>query len=140
MQLQAILTKAHLRIARPSDNLEAVVAFYQAIAAHDAAAARAHLAPDFYAKGFATPAAYQAWAANYLSLTNVTIDSERPVTADTAAQHPGFSDFHEMLVRYDGTLRTPTANESSGQTDRFVVVARHDSASPWLILDIATGP
>lgn len=116
-----------------------VVAYYTAIAAHDPLTARTRLAPEYY-KLYPTPAAYQAWIANYLSLTKLTIDSERPVAAETAAQHPGYTDLHELLVSYDAVLRTPSANETTGPMERFVIVGRRGPASPWLILDIATGP
>lgn len=116
-----------------------VVAYYAAIAAHDPVTARTHLAPEYY-KLYPSPAAYQAVIANYLSLTKVNLDSERPVAAQTAAQHPGYSDLHELLVSYDAVLRTPSANETTGPMARFVIVGRRGPASPWLILDIASGP
>jgi hypothetical protein len=116
-----------------------VLAYYQAIAAHDAAAARTYLAPEYY-KGFASPAAYQAWIANYLHLTRLTLHSERPAGPDTAAQHRGYRDLTEVLVSYHAVLRTPSANETTGSMDRFAVVGRAGPASPWVIVDMATSP
>ena len=127
-------------IGAPLSAAEATAsAYYTAIGAHDADAARAYLASEYF-KGFATPAAYRAWIANYLNLTGLTIHSERPASADTAAQHPGYLDLTEVLVSYHAVLRAPSANESTGSMDRFVIVGRTSPAAPWLIVDITTGP
>ena len=39
-----------------------------------------------------------------------------------------------------GAVLATSANETTGPMERFVIVGRKGPASPWLILDIGTGP
>ena len=114
----------------------AVLGYYTAIAAHDAAAARSYLSPEYY-KGFSSPE-FRTWIANYLSLTHLRVGPPPPMAS--LSPRPGYSDLAEVHVSYDAVLKTPSANETTGPMERFVVVGQKGPASPWLILDIGTGP
>jgi hypothetical protein len=115
----------------------AVLGYYTAIAAHDAAAARSYLSPEYY-KGFSSPDTFRTGIANYLSLTHLRVGPPPPMASLTP--RPGYSDLAEVHVSYDAVLKAPSANETTGPMERFVVVGRKGPASPWLILDIGTGP
>lgn len=114
----------------------AVLGYYTAIAAHDAAAARSYLSPAYYEGS--SPESFSAWIANYLSLTHLRVGPPPPMASLTP--RPGYSDLAEVHVSYDAVLKAPSANETTGPMERFVVVGRKGPASPWLILDIGTGP
>ncbi len=115
-----------------------VLGYFNAISAHDPVAARTYLAPEYY-KSFTSPAAFRAWLANYLSLTGLSVESQEPVGADAPAEHPGYTEFTELLVSYQAVLREPSGNEGTGRTERFIVLGRTGPAGPWVILDIASG-
>jgi hypothetical protein len=121
---------------------KAVTGYYTALGVHDARAACRYLSPEYLAE-FASNAdvpAFDAWVANYASLTLRGPLSCPVTTPGPDAARPGYRDLHEYAVTYQAQLRTPSANETSGVMTRFVIVGRRTAQGPWLVLSIGTGP
>jgi hypothetical protein len=121
---------------------KAVTGYLTAVGAHDAQAACRYLAPEYVAQfdSRADPTAFDAWVANYVSLTLRGPLSSPVTTPGPDAALPGYRDLHEYAVTYRAQLRTPVANETSGVMTRFVIVGRRTAQGPWLVLLIGTGP
>lgn len=117
----------------------AVSGYFRSLGKHDAKTARQFLSPEYRAN-FGSETAFAAWVANYRSLSGVTLQAARPPDTGTTQQYARYRDLAQWPVTYSATLKTPSANEMDGEMDRFVLVGRAEKTSPWLILDITTGP
>jgi hypothetical protein len=116
-----------------------VEGYYAAVAAHDAKAARQFLSAEYLAS-FGGASEFAAWVNNYRSLTGLTARDARAPSGDVPPQHPGYRGLTFVPVSYVVRLRTPSANETDGPQDRFVLVGRSATSGKWLIVDIATSP
>jgi hypothetical protein len=118
--------------------LGSVKGYYSALGAHDAAAAARYLSPEYLAT-FGDATGFGAWAANFLSITQVAVQPAKTPGDDEVRQHPTYRDLTLVPVTYTAHLRTPSANEVDGPLDRFVLVGR-STGGAWLVVDIATSP
>ena len=118
---------------------DALSGYFSALDAHDAAAARGYLSPEFL-QGFGSPAAFDGWVANYLSLRDLGVRAPQAPAATTAGQFPGYRDLVLYPVSYQAVVKQPSANEVTGRLERFVLLGRTSPSGPWLVLDVATSP
>lgn len=118
---------------------DAVRGYYTALATHDTEAAERYLAPEYLAS-FNGNQAFAAWVANYRSLSGLKVRPGQAADATLAQQHPGYRDLTTLPVTYTARLNAPSANETDGSLDRFVLVGRSATHGSWLIVDITTSP
>lgn len=122
-------------VARSAE--DAVTGYLRAVASHDAAGARAYLAPEFQRRRATTLPRFEDWVADVVSLRLQNI-SEPVTPTGLEDSHPGYAPLAEFGVSYDSVFRG-TTDETSGPQTRFFVVGRSPSGA-WSIVDIGTGP
>jgi hypothetical protein len=116
-----------------------VTGYVRALNAHDAAAARRYLAPEYQKELARETPAFDEWVANIVSARLRTMPP--PVTdPGTTGQYRAYRDLVEFAATYDAVFRTPSDFASLGPQTRFFIVGRSRSRNTWLILSIGTGP
>jgi hypothetical protein len=121
------------------DAVGAVEGYYGAVAGHNADLAQQFLSPE-YLRGYGGGQAFAAWVNGFRSLTGLTLRAALTPSGDVPPQHPGYRGLTFVPVSYVARLQNPSANETDGQQDRFVLVGRSAANGKWLIVDIATSP
>jgi hypothetical protein len=120
---------------------DAVIGYIRALNAHDVAAVRTYLAPEYQQERAAAIPRFEDWVANVAS---VRLRPMPPGISPTGleGQNPGYRDLIEFGASYDIAFRTESAHdmETSGPQTRFFVVGRSRTRGTWLIIGIGTGP
>lgn len=100
---------------------DAVIGYLGAVNAHDAAAARTYLAPEYQQEWARSIPRFEDWVANVVS---VRLRPMPPGITPTGleAQNPRYRDLIEFGAVYDAVFRASTDFDTSGPQTRFFVV------------------
>lgn len=116
-----------------------MIGYLGAVNAHDAAAARTYLSPEYQQEWARSTPRFEDWVANVVSVRLRPMPPGITLTG-LEAQNPRYRDLIEFGAVYDAVFRTKTDFDTSGPQNRFFIVGRSRAQGTWLILGIGTGP
>jgi hypothetical protein len=116
-----------------------VTGYLRAVNAHDAAAARMYLAPEYQQQRAGEIPRFEDWVANIVTIRLGKL-SRVMTGGGLEGQYPRYRDLIELGATYDVVFRTESAMETSGPQTRFLLVGHGLARTAWLILSIGTGP